>query len=137
MDWVTADREAARLEHAVSDVVEQRLYETLGKPATCPHGNPIPGYSESSSAEVKLSDLPTGDGATVARISEVAEREAPVLLGYLFDRRLVPGAELTVLEVDPVAHTLRVDVGGSEVTVGSETSEKVWVVPHPAGANGR
>jgi DtxR family Mn-dependent transcriptional regulator len=136
MDWVTADREAARLEHAVSDVVEQRLYETLGRPATCPHGNPIPGYSEASTAEVKLSNLPAGDSATVARISEVAEREAPVLLGYLFDRQLVPGAELTVLEVDPVAHTLRVDVGGSEVTVGSETSEKVWVVPHPAGTNG-
>ena len=43
LDWVTADAEAARLEHAVSDVVEQRLYEVLGRPTTCPHGNPIPG----------------------------------------------------------------------------------------------
>lgn len=46
LDWVTADAEAARLEHAVSEVVEQRLYEALDRPATCPHGNPIPGHSK-------------------------------------------------------------------------------------------
>src|ERR1700730_1176838 len=46
LDWVTADEEAARLEHAVSDVVERRLWETRGRPTSCPHGNPIPGYAE-------------------------------------------------------------------------------------------
>src|ERR1700736_5438728 len=54
LDWVTADEEAARLEHAVSDVVERRLYEVLGKPKTCPHGNPIPGYSKPLPKEVRL-----------------------------------------------------------------------------------
>src|SRR5881628_895130 len=29
LDWVAADEEAARLEHAVSDLVEHRLWETL------------------------------------------------------------------------------------------------------------
>src|SRR5579864_4641423 len=60
LDWVTADAEAARLEHAVSDVVEQRLYEVLGRPATCPHGNPIPGYSEPVAGEARLSSLRDG-----------------------------------------------------------------------------
>src|SRR5215471_9063180 len=55
LDWVTADTEAARLEHAVSEVVERRLYEAIGRPATCPHGNPIPGYSHASPKEVRLS----------------------------------------------------------------------------------
>src|SRR5689334_12320616 len=77
LDWVTADAEAARLEHAVSDVVERRLYEVLGQPQTCPHGNPIPGYSEASSQEARLSSLAAGDRATITRVSEVAEREAP------------------------------------------------------------
>ena len=36
LDWVVADAEAARLEHAISEVVEKRLYETLGRPKTCP-----------------------------------------------------------------------------------------------------
>src|ERR1700730_10814068 len=45
LDWVTADAEAERLEHAVSEVVEQTLYRSLGRPKTCPHGKPIPGHS--------------------------------------------------------------------------------------------
>src|SRR5258708_7574107 len=46
LDWVQADEEAARLEHAVSDQVEGRIFESLGRPKTCPHGNPIPGVAE-------------------------------------------------------------------------------------------
>src|SRR5213079_3748754 len=69
LDWVTADAEAARLEHAVSDVVERRLYEVLGRPATCPHGNPIPGYSEAAAKEVRLSSLASGDRVSVTRVS--------------------------------------------------------------------
>src|SRR5438309_997761 len=45
LDWVTADAEAERLEHAVSEVVEETLYRALGRPTSCPHGNPIPGHS--------------------------------------------------------------------------------------------
>src|SRR5258708_5561259 len=65
LDWVTADEEAARLEHAVSDVVEERLYEVLGRPATCPHGNPISGASEASPNEIQLTEVPAGARASV------------------------------------------------------------------------
>ena len=65
LDWVTADEEAARLEHAVSDVVEKRLYEVLGRPATCPHGNPIPGHSKAARNEVRLTKLRAGSRAAI------------------------------------------------------------------------
>src|SRR4029077_13852988 len=65
LDWVTADEEAARLEHAVSDVVEKRLYEVLGRPATCPHGNPIPGYSEAAPNELRLTNVRAGARASI------------------------------------------------------------------------
>ena len=129
LDWVTADLEAARLEHAVSDVVEKRLYEVLGRPETCPHGNPIPGYSEAASNEVRLANLKAGARASVTRVSEVAEREAPLLLAYLHERKLVPGREVSVVEVDRVGGTLRIKAGGRELTLGHETAGKVWVVP--------
>ncbi|HEV2141089.1 MAG TPA: metal-dependent transcriptional regulator [Candidatus Dormibacteraeota bacterium] len=128
LDWVTADAEAARLEHAVSDVVEKRLYEVLGKPTTCPHGNPIPGRSRASPREVRLSSLQTGDTAKVTRVSEVAEREAPLLLNYLHKRDLTPGRQLSVLEADDVGKTLRVRVANREVTLSHETASKVWAV---------
>ena len=129
LDWVTADAEAARLEHAVSDVVEQRLYEVLGRPATCPHGNPIPGHSEASPREVRVSSLRTGDRASITRVSEVAEREAPLLLAYLHQRDLTPGREVAVLEADEVGKTLRVRVADRDVTLSHETASKVWAVP--------
>ena len=128
LDWVTADAEAARLEHAVSDVVEQRLYDVLGRPATCPHGNPIPGYSEASPREVRLSFLGAGERATITRVSEVAEREAPLLLAYLSQRDLTPGREVSVLETDAVGKTLRVRVAERDVTLSHETASKVWAV---------
>jgi DtxR family Mn-dependent transcriptional regulator len=129
LDWVTADAEAARLEHAVSEVVERRLYEVLGRPRTCPHGNPIPGYSEAAPNEVRLATLRTGAAASLTRVSEVAEREAPLLLAYLHERNLTPGREFKVLEVDEVARTLRVRAAGREVTLSHETAAKLWAVP--------
>jgi DtxR family Mn-dependent transcriptional regulator len=130
LDWVAADEEAARLEHAISEVVEKRLYEALGRPASCPHGNPIPGYSETIPGEVQLSRASAG-GATVTRISEVAEREAPPLLTYLHERNLVPGTRLSIRGRDEVANTIRLEAAGREVVLGLDTAGKVWVLPDP------
>src|SRR5258708_7318898 len=122
LDWVTADAEAARLEHAVSEVVEKRLYKALGRPQTCPHGNPIPGYSEAVAREVRLASLGAGDRASISRVSEVAEREAPRLLAYLHERNLVPGREVRVLEVDHVAKTLRLQSAKHKFTLSYEAT---------------
>jgi len=129
LDWVVADEEAARLEHAVSDRVEARLWEELGRPTSCPHGNPIPGYATVNSAEVQLSSLEQGAVASVSRISEVAEREAPALLGYLLERRLVPNSRIEVVEVDSVGRTVHVRVAEQEIVLSHETGAKVWVIP--------
>ena len=128
LDWIVADEEAARLEHTISDVVEERLYEALGRPLSCPHGNPIPGHSEPVSGEMRLAGL-TGGVATVTRISEVAEREAPSLLHYLHERNLVPGTRVALLEIDRVGNTIRLHAAEREVTLSRETAGKVWVLP--------
>src|SRR4029077_3485510 len=129
LDWVTADEEAARLEHAVSEVVERRLYEVLGRPSTCPHGNPIPGHSRAVAREVRLASLESGTHASVSRVSEGAEREAPTLLTYLHERGLTPGREIAVREVDAVALTIRIRSGKRSVTLSHDTAAKLWVVP--------
>ncbi|TMF77285.1 MAG: ferrous iron transport protein A, partial [Chloroflexi bacterium] len=76
----------------------------------------------------RLSSLRTGDRASVTRVSEVAEREAPLLLGYLHQRDLTPGREVTVVEADEVGKTLRVRVAERDVTLSHETASKVWAV---------
>jgi DtxR family Mn-dependent transcriptional regulator len=129
LDWVAADEEAARLEHAVSEKVERRLYETLGRPRTCPHGNPIPGHSKASPKERRLATLQAGARAAISRVSEVAEREAPLLLAYLDERRLTPGRKVDVVEVDDIGRTIRIRAGKREVTLSHDTAAKLWVLP--------
>jgi DtxR family Mn-dependent transcriptional regulator len=129
LDWVTADEEAARLEHAVSQVVEDRVYKLLGNPTTCPHGNAIPGYATPRRDERPLSAVRAGEAGMITRISEVAQREAPALLQYLHERRLVPRARVRIVEVDRVGRTLRLRVGERELTLSAETASKIWVAP--------
>jgi hypothetical protein len=62
-------------------------------------------------------------------VSEVAEREAPLLLAYLSQRDLTPGREVNVLEADAVGKTLRVRVAERDVTLSHETGSKIWAVP--------
>jgi DtxR family transcriptional regulator, Mn-dependent transcriptional regulator len=127
LDWVTADMEAERLEHAVSQVVEETLYRSLGRPKTCPHGNPIPGHSTMRANELRLSALRPGDTGTITRISEVAQREAPPLLQYLHDRGLRPGTRITVEEVDEVGRTIQLRAA-RRLTLSAETAAKLSVV---------
>ena len=46
LPWEDARAEACRWEHVISESVERRVFELLGHPDRCPHGNPIPGLSE-------------------------------------------------------------------------------------------
>jgi DtxR family transcriptional regulator, iron-dependent repressor len=126
LDWATADVEAMALTHGMSAIVLDRLDQLLGKPSTCPHGNVIPGRTPPDGRRlVRLVDLLDGESAKVARISEVAEHEAPQLLRILDQRGLTPGADVAVIARSPSAWTLR--AGGKEIHVDSVTARAVWV----------
>ena len=77
---------------------------------------------------MRVSSLPSGARAAITRVSEVAEREAPLLLAYLDQRDLTPGREVSILEVDDVGRTLRVRVADKDVTLSHETASKIWAV---------
>src|SRR6266576_2152508 len=76
LEWEKVHREADRWEHAISTDVEEKLVELLGDPATCPHGNPIPGSKNAGRAysTMPLSQAPTGP-ITVRRVSERLETD--------------------------------------------------------------
>jgi DtxR family Mn-dependent transcriptional regulator len=42
--WEEVHHEAEHLEHAGSEKMIEKMYELIGKPETCQHGNPIPSY---------------------------------------------------------------------------------------------
>ena len=76
-----------------------------------------------------MATLDAGARAAISRVSEVAEREAPLLLAYLDERRLTPGRKVDVLEVDDVGRTIRIRAGKREVTLSHDTAAKLWVLP--------
>jgi DtxR family transcriptional regulator, Mn-dependent transcriptional regulator len=127
LDWATADREAGRLAHGFSDLVLERLNSHLGEPVTCPHGNTIPGRPPRLHELVALADLEPNTPARIARISEVAEHEAPELLRLLDTHGLVPGAEVEIAEIDGGAGALAVSVGGHHVALGTSKARAIWV----------
>ena len=50
LPWAKLHGEAHNLEHAISAEAEEAVFEELGHPKTCPHGNPLPGYEEAVAA---------------------------------------------------------------------------------------
>ena len=125
-DWATADLEAQSLTHGMSLTVLERIDESLGRPTTCPHGNVIPGRTPPEGGRlVRLLDIDDGDRARVARISEVAEHEAPQLLRLLDERGIVPGIEVGVVSHAAAGWSLK--AAGATVTVDPATARAIWV----------
>ncbi len=137
LDWRQAHEEAERLEHAVSPVLEERLAAVLGDPATCPHGNPIPGSRSASlldlSPQMRLSECAVGQAATVIRIEEAAEWDLD-LLTFLERHQIKPGKTLDILDVATFNDTITVASTDGDVVLGNKAAERVWVHPTTAAA---
>ncbi|MBM4420191.1 MAG: metal-dependent transcriptional regulator [Chloroflexi bacterium] len=127
MDWLEADVEAGRLEHGMSAAVADRLHDLLGRPSTCPHGNPIPGAAGKRRPERMLASLAPGESAALLRVSEVAEREAPDLLRFLGESGFTLNGRIEVVGHSRGAGTVTVKVGGRRVSMSSEVARRIWV----------
>jgi DtxR family Mn-dependent transcriptional regulator len=126
-DWLQADIEAGRLEHGMSMEVADRLHALIGKPATCPHGNPIPGVEGKRGPERMLSSLRPGESARLLRVSEVAEHDAPDLLRFLTKHRFKLNGRVEMIEESRGAGTITVGVGGHRVSMSNEVARRIWV----------
>ena len=127
LDWVKAHQEAHRLEHAVSQEVEERLAKLLNQPTTCPHGNLIPGTTPARAKKAKpLHQIPAGSEVELEYITEGGERDAR-LLGFLQDHQLKPGARMRVLDVAPTLGMMSLKVGSDEFSLGIEAAKKIRV----------
>jgi DtxR family Mn-dependent transcriptional regulator len=125
-DWAAADLEAQSLTHGMSAMVLERIDESLGRPTTCPHGNAIPGRTPPQGRRlVRLVELEDGDRARVARISEVAEHEAPQLLHLLDERGIVPGIEVGIVSRSAAGWTLT--AANAQISVDPATAKAIWV----------
>jgi len=132
MPYEEAHDEACRWEHVMSEAVEQKVYELLGKPTRSPYGNPIPGLDEFGTVEVDASGgglernlaFPGLAGKViVSRICESVQTDAEVLR-QLHSAGVDPGANVVVAqERDAVI----VERDGDTVRLPREVASRVFV----------
>jgi DtxR family transcriptional regulator, Mn-dependent transcriptional regulator len=128
LEWHKVHREAGRWEHVISDDVEARLVELLGDPATCPHGNPIPGsHTAAPAAETRpLAEVAAGERVRLLRISEEVELNFGSLT-LLDEGRFIPGAVAEVGTRDAEGGVEVTVEGAPSIRVARELSDRLFV----------
>ncbi len=127
--WHQCHEQAADWEKVMTSEVEQAILDKLDGEPTCPHGNPIPG----TRSAIPWSDLrpvasmETGESGRLTRLLEDVELDHDVLK-YLEDHNLMPGRDLTLVEVAPDG-TRTLEVEGNRVALGQPLADNLWVLP--------
>src|SRR5438270_13204723 len=90
--WDEVHDEAERLEHVISERMEARIFELLGRPELDPHGHAIPTLAGKvrSLSDRALSDCAAGEKVVVQGVSDEDARR----LRELQRRGLLPGTKI-------------------------------------------
>jgi len=141
LPWEEVHIEACRWEHVISESVERRLFELLGHPERCPHGNIIPGLDElvtGPSADAggpldqAMTDVATGTSGidvpvVVSRISEQIQSDL-VLMLKLKRAGIQPGREVMLGSVKGGVRVTSASAGADVTTdLDSQVASHVFV----------
>jgi DtxR family Mn-dependent transcriptional regulator len=123
--WDEVHEEAERLEHVISERMEARIFELLGRPALDPHGHAIPSRAGRirSLSERALSDCRAGEKVRVQGVSD----DDPALLRELDRRGLVPGTQIEVLAASLYESPIECRIKGRRVSVPLGLARAVFV----------
>ncbi|HXM57153.1 MAG TPA: metal-dependent transcriptional regulator [Candidatus Dormibacteraeota bacterium] len=123
--WDEVHDEAEQLEHVISERMEARIFEALGRPDVDCHGDPIPtlGGEVAPAASRSLLDARAGERVTIRRVSD----RDPGKLRVLDKLGLRLGVEVEVLAVSEYEGPIEVRVGGRRRQVPLGIARVVFV----------
>ena len=123
--WDEVHDEAERLEHVISERMEARIFELLGRPELDPHGHAIPSLAGKVRplSDRALSDCRAGEKVRVQRVSD----EDPALLRELERRGLVPGTRIEVLLASEFESPIECRIKGRRVSIPLGLARGVYV----------
>lgn len=125
LDWAHVHDEAEVLEHALSDLLVERIDEMLGRPAYDPHGDPIPDATGAMREDRSRPMVDCEPGpCRLVRVS----RDEPEFLQWLQKAGLRPGAELQVVGCDRLGGIVEIEVAGQPLKLGEAVAADLWVV---------
>ena len=100
------------------------MFVALDRPATCPHGFPIPAKETAEMPDMPpLYALEPGDTAVVA----VPGSTDPEIVAFLGTLGLRPGVRVEVKEKHPFDGPLVLRVDGKDRTLGATVANQVFV----------
>ena len=123
--WDEVHEEAERLEHVISEDLEQRIATSLGHPVRDPHGELIPTEDLDMPPDdsTPLSSLlPTQTGI----ILRVAAHD-PGLLRHLNSLGLTPGIKISVIGFSSFDNNLTIKAKNKAVVLGLNITTKIFV----------
>jgi DtxR family Mn-dependent transcriptional regulator len=125
VSWEKAHEIACDWEHLLTPDLCERVLERLGDPATCPHGNPIPGANGSLETIpiLSLADLKEGEEAIIDCVSD----ESPELLRMIAAMGMLPGEMVHVVQVSTLGDTFLVEVGTAQFALSRAIAERVRI----------
>lgn len=125
LSWDEVHEEAENMEHAVSDLLVDRIDEFLEYPEVDPHGDPIPKADGTVSipSNKSLTEFDAGDRFTLVRVLD----QSPGFLRYLSDSGLPLAASGQVTANSAEAGVVTVDIDGSEITLSHDVARKLLV----------
>lgn len=125
LSWDEVHEEAENMEHAVSDLLVDRIDAFLNFPATDPHGDPIPkadGTVAGSTGRC-LSQLAVGERFRVVRVID----QSPDFLRYLTETGLQLDATGTVVVNRSESGTITIEVAGQQTTLAHNIADRLLV----------
>ena len=122
-DWQEVHEEVENLEHAVSEVMVERLNEYLDYPAYCPHGNPIPNKKLEPVKPVQNSLNQAEEGVTF-KLLRVNDHKA--LLKYLNEQNINLHDEFTVRNKDELNQLIWLEGENGELVVSYHLAEMIF-----------
>jgi DtxR family Mn-dependent transcriptional regulator len=125
LSWDEVHDEAENMEHAVSDLLVDRIDKYLGYPKSDPHGDPIP-KADGTVASADAVSLATAQPGQRFRIERVLD-QSPEFLRYLSETGLPLGAEGEVFAHRPESGVITLGMNGSKTTLASSVAEKLLV----------
>jgi DtxR family transcriptional regulator, Mn-dependent transcriptional regulator len=123
--WDEVHDEAERLEHVISERMEQRIFELLGRPELDPHGHAIPtrGGKVRPISDRPLSECQVGEKVVVQGVSD----EDPSRLRELERRGLMPGTRIEVVADSKFESPITVRINGRRSSVPLGLARAVFV----------
>ncbi len=124
--WDEVHEEAERLEHVISERMEERIFEVLGRPELDPHGHEIPtvdGVVRRRAAQRSLDGCREGEEVVVTAVADDDSER----LRAIERRGLVPGARLVITGTSEFESPVEARLEGRAVSVPLGLARGIFV----------